>query len=362
VRKLAIWYVARKVLDLESQAVKNVKRQLNNNAHMGFWGFSTSKVVKLIKSMPLGCGTATEIEEGTGFLDRTFIKIETERPGSPKFLVQGNHLGSGCFGDVYAVYDIATGESGVFKQARIQGYAKKAVEDVQNEHEVLRALNPEGREVGLQLPSRHYVTFEKDGMSVEGYIGEIYDGDIADVSFSNKEAMQACLSQITKGLQTLHKKGYAHGDIKRENIFYRTKGMRFDLADMGGVRPLGFFKEYFDGVSRVIGEVTDLDEKKELVGLIIDNLTGVYTPGYLVLKDLEKMEEIMMGSMTGNPWAEIHKLIEARDVYALAMTMKEASSGFSRDLTEGQKEILASAVSLDYLKRPTAAALSAMFP
>lgn len=148
-------------------------------------------------------------------------------------------LGHGSFGVTYQAIDIKTGMKVAIKTINIAKSKEKGVEmdEIQDEVEVSKYLSsyPECNEhmacyiedfkgVFEGNPSYFVVSELIDGQNVRSYLkikGQLYPDELWDA-----------MSQLIKGLEYIHMSGYAHRDIKTDNIM-RTYDGQYKYIDFG---------------------------------------------------------------------------------------------------------------------------------
>ena len=145
-------------------------------------------------------------------------------------------LGEGSYGSCYKSVDPRTKEVVVIK--KFSG-GSSAWESLVDEAITLSKLQVEGvqRLVGVCLKPRLLVTGFA-GVTVREYINN--GASLADV-------VSVCL-QVSRTLQRINQHGYAHNDIKRENVCISTNGgvPVATIIDVGVTRPVGTIGTFDD--------------------------------------------------------------------------------------------------------------------
>lgn len=143
-----------------------------------------------------------------------------------------------------------------------------------------------------------------------------YDGDMS--AFFNKPVdRKECLdytNQLLTGLSQAHDKGFAHGDLKGENILIR-KGNSRDFSIPEGQRRKNEIA------------IHDWDGAEKIDGI---NLGGAFTRAFISDKDFALQEKFMGQSVVGKKLAkeldEGH-LRKGKDIYATGIILREWFTG-----------------------------------
>lgn len=263
-------------------------------------------------------GRANTAEHTADVVNDDGLSQEVERPKDPA------HLGAGTFGVAQKVLDFTSGEilaiKIAFPKKGSRETKERAYTDIRRENEVITDLNDGYQGRGLQ--KNYYYVFdfmtEIDGRSFQlvGVLGPLYNiGDLeALCKLSAEESpgvndLKDMLLQLFEGGQRIHDKGYIHGDIKGDNIFFnrnliaREDGWGGHISDFGGAKK----------IQDLINSVTE------------ENPFGSnFSPGNFTFVDIEKSKEAfdnMKESKAEDKEANEKRWIELqqkRDVFALA--------------------------------------------
>ncbi len=143
-------------------------------------------------------------------------------------------LGEGAFGLVYEVFDRMTGDLVALKTLRLGGAAE--VESLKHEFHVLSRLRHRNlvRLYELFIGDTGFFTMER----IEGV-------DLLSWVRAGREAapftegrLREGLRQIAQGLHALHVMGFAHGDIKPQNVLVDGGGdLNCASSPRGAARP-----------------------------------------------------------------------------------------------------------------------------
>lgn len=153
-------------------------------------------------------------------------------------------LGGGGFGDVFRTSFNKLSQ--VMKLVRTE-FTKPITEEnkiqlneeLNNEVILLKEINPNGDQVGIQKPPHTLITFATKNNKEKriGYLATLYEGSL-EKSTMKKDPVLRAMQQIFTGLKYLKAKNICHGDIKPANMFMRDHGKTFHLADFGGSQPI----------------------------------------------------------------------------------------------------------------------------
>lgn len=240
--------------------------------------------------------TAPEGSAAVLLLNSHKFVVTKENSGTQLALVS-KKLGEGTFGAAYEAVNVTTGEARVLKQALDRDNAKL---DVQREFAMLKKINvdQDGNKAkigGIQESGHSFIQVTRKISSsrnpfsrlfssprpIIGYLGPRYEthyrakiverGKIAVQNQNMKEFDTQCFEEghgLLFGLKELVARKVGHGDIKTENVFWKTApdgSPVADIADFGGA--------------------TDLSATS-----ITPNTT--YTPRFVSKKDLDSMEQL----------------------------------------------------------------------
>ena len=199
----------------------------------------------------------------------------------------GEVLGKGGMGLVYLAKEKSSGKEVAYKVLlRKENYTEPALEAARRLRDEARAakINHENLinliDAGESTEHGPFIVYEYvKGSTLRQRIAQ--RGPLPTDEFIDKLALP-----LLRALETLHKAGVIHRDIKSENVFYREDG-KYILGDLG--------LAYFEG-----------REAKTKTGLIVG------TPGYIA------PESIIRGGGAPQPTS---------DVYSIAVLFVEALSG-----------------------------------
>lgn len=257
---------------------------------------------------------------------RFFMRVADD---GRKYLYASKLIGAGAFGKVYQVYNNdEISPHMVVKKARKKVLVKNKVEntesveittrrsdqpksDLNNEQQMLKAINPEGNLTGIQKPP---VSKAKNGM----YFAHEYAGDLYDVNenygfqkLKVVDRLKLCM-QLLKGLETIHSKGYIHGDIKPGNCLIETdkqnKTVKFVISDFGSVQKsfpierLNAFTEAYlpkdyiklvEDVSEELKEILEMNDVFALSKTIIETLLDRTLPNMLYTRNPKSRSKLI---------------------------------------------------------------------
>lgn len=269
-------------------------------------------------------------EDITNFDIQTHSFIFLKRDDRLHLINIGGFIAEGTCGRVLSADDH------FHPDAEIVKIAKRVTDtSIQEEHRVLNELNPGGRVVGLQLPSRViFRMVDPRGIQRPGYLAPRYTSDLFAGPLTKAIDVKNAMLQIGNGIRYLHEKKWTHGDIKPENIFIRPQ--RFDLGDLGGIVSQQFITDSLVELSQTPMAIEDIN-------LISTKVWGIGTDIFinkadvtLFLKVMLKLKEQLEAEerpdertrIIENATLEIIKLRQARDIYAFGLTMLDTICGF----------------------------------
>lgn len=155
-------------------------------------------------------------------------------------------LGRGTFAKVSQLLDVRTGELTALKVAKVDD-VEESERQLRKEVEVVNDLHTERRLPFLLLPPLTPIfNIEKGpGSKIRlAYEAVQYVGNLEDLKKEEPPFITwiSIIDQIVKGVQYLRERGYVHGDIKPQNIFYNIdpRGVyHIFIGDFGGAAKRG---------------------------------------------------------------------------------------------------------------------------
>lgn len=152
---------------------------------------------------------------------------------------EDNKLGEGGFSKTFQVRNLRSGKMCARKIFKTEKYSEE--DSPQLEHQILNRIHANGIVPGIQKPFQVSVKISISP-EIEDFssIGPLYEGNLRDFATEltpqNIKLFIKEILTVFKGLKYCHKIGITNNDIKRTNIFYKSKenGFEFFLADFGG--------------------------------------------------------------------------------------------------------------------------------
>ena len=232
---------------------------ISNHLNQKTCGMSDEEIILELKNN----GLTVNIPSFYSHCDIFELETSTHEVYLPKhsdlrFKVPDFILGRGQFSTVYKAYDTNTNlflaykvaECALEKQRRKK--LPRDVKDLRNEVKILRIINPDGSQIGIQPPPYATLKIVKNKgekckvVSVNrcnAYLTLLCEGDLSPLKTGvisklitgiNPNEREDLMNQLINGLSYLSKNGLMHGDIKPENIF--KNGKNYYLADFGSSR------------------------------------------------------------------------------------------------------------------------------
>lgn len=99
----------------------------------------------------------------------------------------------------------------------------------------------------------------KSTVTLAGVQMRLYESDLHDHITSGcatPEFITSAVNQLALALYLMHVAGYAHNDVRLENVLVKTGGKGVALADFGCMAPIGHFIACNGGVSKVDNDTT----------------------------------------------------------------------------------------------------------
>lgn len=152
----------------------------------------------------------------------------------PQFRVE-RMIGSGAFGHVFEVVDLATNRRVALKRML------KTSKNISREYEILRLL--QGSENVLQLEDFFY-SLNFKGELIQNFVFEYCQGNLEEVLESHTKGrtkldyktIKRIAFNLVKGLRQLHANNVCHRDFKPENVLVKDGDVK--IADMGSAKVL----------------------------------------------------------------------------------------------------------------------------
>ena len=151
----------------------------------------------------------------------------------------GKELGRGAFGVTFSATDLTTGKEVALKAIDIQASAEKGagLDEIMGEIEILKDLSSkpncykyiacyyESFRGTLDGKDTYFIAYELvDGGSVKSFLDKLPKNPDDPNFYLSVDELWRMMYQMAEGLLYVHNKGYAHRDIKPDNIMLMKDG------------------------------------------------------------------------------------------------------------------------------------------
>ncbi|MBA2727381.1 MAG: hypothetical protein H0U49_04325 [Parachlamydiaceae bacterium] len=271
-----------------------------------------------------------EMEGHTFVLRRDIITKAIEVARVAEFMKEGG------FGKVYGVEGMNIDSNWVIKFSKD---SQEARSDLLNEISILNLLNPNGDQVGLQVPPHTVINYMKGSDAQIGFMTYRYAGDgvklckIPNDYLNETSDKYECSIQVLKGLRTLKNNNVYHGDIKPANMFFNVDDqskVHLVLADFGSASTSKTLEEIFKA------QLLDPESNPEDIIQLLGHCTMPYTSNSVHIALIDKMEKVRELHAT-NPMSdaamteyfnkELMPEMSRNDAFALALSLYDIWTG-----------------------------------